>query len=437
METSRIRYSILLSAGIQLALGAFTAHPYDGRVFFTVGYTVAHGNSPYVPADVSSVFGRALFPEAYPGTGYPPPWSLILALSYLLSYNLFPNLILYNIAIKTAIVAGNLLLAVLVGRIVLFDTSNAALAENATRFMLFNPYVIYTTAIWGQFDTLSALLMLFAISELTRGKRRLSAMALGGAIALKLIPIVLLPLMILREKKHGTCLHALKYSVCVAAVVGFSFVPFLLGWSINPIIDNWNVHFVRIGGFSPMNLLIPFGISSPANELSFLGYLWLPSLILIYYLLLRRPAIRSSDVVLSALAIMLGVSLTRSWVSEQNLNFVLPLVLLASISQGWPRKWVTATWVLPLLFTLFHSSPLGMLFLVVPQQLIDHVHVQLQLMFHVVSLDMFQPDVGSIGRILTTIAWLIVGLMLLRKSIRSIGAPSRTGRPDPALRNCV
>lgn len=437
METSRIRHSILLSAGIQLALGAFTAHPYDGRVFFTVGYSVAHGNSPYVPVDASGVFGRALFPEAYPGIGYPPPWSLILALSYLLSYNLLPNLILYNIAIKIPIIAGNLLLAVLVGRIVLSDTSNAALAENATRFMLFNPYVIYTTAIWGQFDTLSALLMLFAISEMTRGKRHLSATALGGSIALKLIPIVLLPLMILREKKYGTCLRALQYSACVATVLGFSSVPFLFGWSIDPIVENWNVHFVRIGAFSPMNLLIPFGLASPANELSFLGYLWLPSLILIYYLLLRRPAIRSSDLVLSALAIVLGVSLTRSWVSEQNLNFVLPLVLLASTSQGWPRRWVTATWVLPLVFTLFHSSPLGMLFLVVPQQLIDHVHFQLQSLLPAASLGMLQLDFGSTARILTTVAWIIVGLMLLRKSIRGVGAPSRGGESDSALPNCL
>jgi len=437
VETSRIRYSILLSAGIQLALGAFTVHPYDGRVFFTVGYSVAHGNSPYVPADVSGVFGQTLFPEAYPGIGYPPPWSLVLALSYLLSYNLFPNIILYNIAIKTPIIAGNLLLALLVGRIVLSDTSNAALSDNATRFMLFNPYVIYTTAIWGQFDTLSVLLMLYAVFELTRGKRRLSAVALGGAIALKLIPVVLLPLLVLYERKRGSWFRALQYFVCVMAVVGFSFAPFLFGWSINPIIENWNVHFVRVGAFSPMNLLIPFGISSATNELALLGYLWIPSLALIYYLLLKRSVIKSSDVLLAALAVMLGLSLTRSWVSEQNLNFVLPLVLLASISQGWSRKWVTATWVLPLIFTIFHSSPLGMLFLAVPQQLIDHVHAQLQLLLHALPLDTLQPDIGSAARILITLLWLFVGLTLLRKSLRGVGSSTRAGTADLVLQNCA
>ncbi len=437
METSRIRYSILLSASIQLALGAFTAHPYDGRVFFTVGYSVAHGNSPYIPTDVSGVFGRTLFQDAYPGIGYPPPWSLVLALAYLLSYNLFPNMILYNIAIKTSIIAGNTLLALLIGRMVLSETSNAAMSDKATRFMLFNPYVIYTTAIWGQFDTLSVLLMLYAVFALTRGNRRISALALGGAIALKLIPIVLVPLLILQERKRGSWFRALQYFVCVAAVVGFSFAPFLLGWSINPIVENWNVHFVRIGAFSPLSLLIPFGISGATNGLSLLGYLWIPFVALTYYLLLRRPLIKSSDLLLSALAVMLALSLSRSWVSEQNLNFVLPLVLLASISRGWSRKWVTATWLLPLIFTIFHSSPLGMLFLVVPQQLIDHVHAQLQLLSRAFSPDTLQLDIGNVARTLTTLAWLIVGLTLLRKSIRDLRSSTRAETSDPALQNCT
>jgi hypothetical protein len=437
VETSRIRYSILLSAGIQLILGAFTLHPYDGRIFFTVGYSVAHGNSPYVPTDVSGVFGHALFPEVYPGIGYPPPWGLMLGLSYLLSYNLFPSVILYDLAIKVPIVIGNILLALLVGRIVRSETSNSTLSKNAIGFMLFNPYVIYTTSIWGQFDTLSMLLMLFAIFALTQGKQRLSAAALGGAIALKLIPIVLLPLLVHYVRKHDGWHRAFLYFVCAAGVVGVSFLPFLLGWSINPIVDNWNVHFVRIGAFSPMNLLIPFGIASSTNELSFLGYLWVPSLALIYYLLSRSRIVKPSDLVLSALAVTLGLSLTRSWVSEQNLNFVLPLVLLASISQGWSRRWVTATWMLPLAFTVFNSSPLGMLFLVVPQQLIDQIHVHLQLLLHAVSLDMFQ--LAGVARTLTTIAWLIVGLALLRKSIHHVRLSSRTVTvtSDSTLQNCT
>jgi hypothetical protein len=154
---SRTSYLILLSAGLQLAVGAFTAHPYDGRVFMASGYLVAHGHSPYVPTSVSEIFGSSLFPDPVPGIGYPPPWSLVLALSYLVSYNVIPNLILYNLAIKVPIVFGNILLALLVGKMIYGATSSAAKSENGIRFMLFNPFVIYTTAIWGQFDSSSRL----------------------------------------------------------------------------------------------------------------------------------------------------------------------------------------------------------------------------------------------------------------------------------------
>lgn len=424
METSRIRYSILLSAGIQVALGAFTAHPYDGRVFLTVGYAVAHGSSPYVPTDVSGVFGSTLFPEAYPGIGYPPPWGLVLALAYLVSYNLFPSVILYNIAIKVPIVVGNILLALLTGRMVLFETSNSTLSNNATCFMLFNPYVIYTTAIWGQFDTLSVLLMMFAILALIQGKWRLSAVALGGAIALKLVPVVLLPLLIFYARRREGWFRAFEYSAYVAGVVGFSFFPFLFGWSARPIIDNWNVHFARIGAFSPMNLLIPLGITAPTNELSFLGWLWVPSLALVYYMLFAKTTTKPSDLALSALSVMLGFFLSRSWVSEPNLNFALPLVLLATIERAWQPRWVTATWALPLVFSLFQSSPHAMLFLVAPEPAFPAA--LFETIFHV----------ASIGRILITLVWLVIGLGLLRKSIRHIGDSVRPRKSDPTPSDC-
>jgi hypothetical protein len=425
VEISRIRYSILLSAAIQFALGAFMLHPYDGRVFFTTGYSVAHGNSPYVPADVSNIFGHTLFPETYPGIGYPPPWGLMLGVSYLLSYNLYPSLILYNIAVKVPIIAGNILLALLVGRIVRSETSNPAVSKNAIRFMLFNPYVIYTTAIWGQFDTLSTLLMLFAIYELGKGRQRLSAAALGGAIALKLIPVVLLPLLVQHVRTRGGWIRALLYFACTVIVVGVSFAPFLLGWSIKPIVDNWNVHFVRIGAFAPMYLLLILGFSSSTSEFSLLGYLWLPALAFVYCLVAKRRAVKSSDLMVSALAIVLGLVLTRSWVSEQNMNFVLPLVVLASVTLGWSRKWVTATWLLPLLFALLHSSPLGMFFLVTPKQFTDLIQVQLNSLLVSASFGILQPDIFETALTAIITVWVIVGIVLLRKSICAVKRSSQ------------
>lgn len=413
MKTSRIRYSILLSAGIQLALGAFTGHPYDERVFLTTGYLIAHGYSPYVPTDVSGVFGASIFPTPVPGIGYLPPWGFVLAMSYLLSYNMIHSLLLYNLATKVPIVVGNILLALQVGRMVFSETSEASLSRNATQFMLFNPYVIYTTAIWGQFDTVSVLLMLLSVYLLPRGKIYLSATALGASIAVKLIPIIILPLVMFHvRKRRGGWTSALGYFLVVLGVVGLSLVPFLLGWSLNPIIGNWNVHFVRIGGFSPVNLLLPFGILSATYGLELLGYLWMAALPLVYYLLFRRSIASSMGLMLSTLALMLTFSLTRAWVSEQNLNFVLPLVLIVASAQGWSKRWVTATWLLPLVFTFFNCAPFLMLFLVIPGSSMNAAYALLRA---------FPLDLALIMRASTTLTWLVVGVMLLKRSIVGSG----------------
>jgi uncharacterized membrane protein len=381
------------------------------------GYLVAHGESPYAPTSVSSVFGSSLFPDPVAGIGYPPPWSLVLALSYLASYNIIPNLILYNFAIKIPIVIGNILLALFVGRMTLGATSNSAKSEKATRFMLFNPFVIYTTAIWGQFDTISVLLMLLAIFELSQGRRRLSALALGGAIAFKVIPIVVLPLLMMRLRGRENWFKAFEYLALVAAIVGVSFSPFLAGWSIKPIVDNWNVQFVRVGAFSPMNVLLMLGIGGATNEFSALGFLWLPSLALVYFLI-RKSAVNSTNLLPLVLVVILGFFLTRSWVSEQNLNFVVPLVLLSSVRLNWSKKWITATWSLPLIFAVLHTLPQNMLFLAVPESLIHDIQAQVELLL--------TPEMGGTIRALITLVWLAVGLSLIRKSVRGMALPLRT-----------
>lgn len=411
----KICHAILLSAVFQLAVGTFTAHPYDGRVFLASGYTVAHGQLPYVSSNVSQVFGSSAFPHLVPGIGYPPPWGLILAIAYLASYNLFPNLFVYNLAIKVPVVISNILLALLVGKMVLAESSDDSLSHSATNLVLFNPYVIYTTSVWGQFDTLPAFLMLLSVFWLTRGRRLFSAMALGASISLKLIPAVLFPLLISYEVKHRGWLRALLYSVCVFIVIGLSLAPFQLNWSLGPILNNWDIHFEHVGAFSPMSVLVPPGVNDFPNGLHLLGYLWLPFMILAYCVLSRRSIDTLQDLVLSGLLLIVTLSLSRAWVSEQNLNFVLPLVLLGTIAQGWSLRWFTITWLLPLVFTLLNSSPFLMFFLIVPEQALQTI-----------SPHTYWPEIMYYGRILITTAWLAIGLTLLKKSMDALSDPHRT-----------
>ncbi len=130
---------------------------------------------------------------------------------------------------------------------------------------------------------------------------------------------------------------------------------------------------------------------------------------------------------------MLALSLTRSWVSEQNLNFVLPLVLLCSTIVQWPMKWVTATWILPFVFSLFHSPPSGMLFLVMSKQFIDMIELNVSSVLMTTTYGFLTQDnyAALLDMILT--AWIMVGIALLMKSIRGI-SPGSSG---PAVRISV
>ncbi len=382
-------------------------------MFLVAGYSVAHGNSPYEWTDVSSVFGNTAFPEPISGIGYPPPWGLILALSYLTSYGLFPNLIFYNLVMMVPVGSINLLLSLLIVRIVLLQTSDAGLSERSIKFMLFNPYVIYTTAVWGQFDTLPTLMMLLAVIELAEDRRWHSAIALGTSVALKLIPIVLLPLAVMYEKKNGGRSHAIQYLLCVVVVMGFSLTPFVLGWSIQPIIQNWNVHFVQLGAFSPMSLLHLLGVHEGSNELRYLGLFWLVPLTLLYCFLSRRVIVSLPDLIFSTLALLLCFFLGRTWVSEQNLNFILPFVVFGAMTGKWAWKWVTMTWLLPLFFTFFNMSPLLMLFLVVPEPTL-----------RALSPHTVFSGVVETARICTTAIWLVIGLAVLKRSIGGLSKPA-------------
>ena len=63
---------------------------------------------------------------------------------------------------------------------------------------------------------------------------------------------------------------------------------------------------------------------------------------------------------------MLVFFLTRTWLAEPNVVFVLPLVLILTSLGALDRRALTAVWVIPLVFTLFNASPLQLLWVAFP-----------------------------------------------------------------------
>jgi alpha-1,6-mannosyltransferase len=82
-----------------------------------------------------------------------------------------------------------------------------------------NPVLVTEVAGSGHIDIVGALLLLVSFAALGRRWRTLAAVAFGLAVAVKFLPIVLLPLYWKRVRMHDAAL--------AAAVVGLLYVPFL------------------------------------------------------------------------------------------------------------------------------------------------------------------------------------------------------------------
>jgi hypothetical protein len=343
---------LLLSLCLQGLLAFLFGHAYDMRIFMATGYLAGTGGDPYAARDLSAVFHDPGF-RGITTIGYPPPWALVAGLLYRVVYFPFRSLRLYNLALKAPIIAANFCLAGLAARILEEQGSGAAQARKAWLFLLFNPFLLYTSSAWGQFDTLVALCSLLALWLLHRSRTLAAAILLALAISLKptalpLAAVGLLP----GSGRPWRWLGGLALGF-----LAFVLSPFLaLGWSAAPILRGWNAHFAVAGGMSPLSFFELWrGTYHLPGAMWLVGLAWLPALAVGALTLRRRPAVYT-DLLKAGLALTLLVFLTRAWLSEPNVNLVLPLVLLLVLLGELPPLALTAVWVVPLIFTVLNDS---------------------------------------------------------------------------------
>ena len=165
---------LLSSIVLQLALGLFFGHLYDIRISMATGYLVATGQDPYIAQDLTQIFHNPAF-QGMTSIGYPPPWPLVLGVLYLVTYATTHNLLVYNLAIKLPIIIANICMAYLVKNILENQGLDRTTAHRAWLFLLFNPFLLYFTTAWGQFDSLVALLTLLSLSLVHKQRISISA----------------------------------------------------------------------------------------------------------------------------------------------------------------------------------------------------------------------------------------------------------------------
>jgi hypothetical protein len=358
----------LLAASIllQLALAPLLGHSWDTKIFMATGYLVGTGQTPYLAQNLAAVFHHTGF-GVISSVGYPPPWPLVLGLLYRGVHAVTANLIVYNVAIKLPLICADIALAYLVAAMLTSVGAESATARRAWVFLLFNPFLLYVSAAWGQIDVLVALLAVAALAALNGRRVAGSAVLLALTVCFKPIaaPIALVALVYLLGRSRG---QAARYAaVFVVAVLAFYVAPFFaFGWSRAPFLLRLNDHFVMNGTMSLTTVARLF--RDPllmTGRWWLLGLLWIPALA-VGVVALRRGVGGFDDLVKKSTALVLIFFLTRTWLSEPNIVLVVPLALILTSLGELDRRALTALWVIPLAFTVFNASPLQLLWVAFP-----------------------------------------------------------------------
>lgn len=357
----------ILSVCVQFPLAVFLGHYYDQTIFLQTGYTVASGYNPYQPHNI------AVFPNPYLNgesniIGYPPTWTFLLGLIYQLTYASTQNLFLYNFATKIPIIASNIALAYATKTVMKKQGMPPKLVQFAWLFLLFNPYTLLTTAAWGEFDTTVALLSVIGLYLLSKGKTAQSALMLAVGFVLKPISLPLLGLPLLYYAKKSIRKTAVALLAIVVVVGCLWFLPFYLaGWNAPTSEGQVTSYFQMAGGMTPFNLIDVFWHTATLpSELWFLGYLWIPALLLGYIWVIRRSPKTFIQLSMAALVLLLIFFISRTWLSEQNLNMLFPFMLILVGAGMLKSRSVHLVWVVGLVFLVVNLSLLQLLFLVYP-----------------------------------------------------------------------
>jgi hypothetical protein len=359
--------AVVLSVLVQVPLAVFLGHYYDERSFIDTGYLVSAGLNPYIP-HVITVFSNPALIGINPIIGYPPLWPLLLGAIYRLTYNLTPNIFLYNFAIKIPVIAANIALAYATKNIMQNLNTPPKRVRFAWLFLLFNPFTLLTTAAWGEIDTLIALLCVASLYLLSKGEVIKSSILLSLSIVLKPISLPLIGLPLLFSTPNNRRKNTVYIAILVAIVVGLWFLPFnLLGWMAPSSPGQVTAYFKMADSMTLFSLVevVQNTAVLPAG-LEFLGYLWIPALLIGYYLVYRNPPKSLPELTEKATVLLLIFFLTRTWLSEPNLNLLIALALIALASKDLSFRNFHFLWVLPLVFMFFNTAVPQLFFLVDP-----------------------------------------------------------------------
>lgn len=340
---------VLIGLGIRLILAPFFMHAWDIGTILEASQQFLNGENVYRHVTESTYLLRQStgLPFYYHGFAYLPQTLLIFAPLYQLYTLIFPVEHLDLRAVEPVIPYPQIYVFLLLIKIPIILTDVAViylLSKRTLKIGLFyalNPYVLFITAIWGNFDPLVGLFLL--VSYLCFDERRFLSGFLYGLSLIKIYTIVLFPLFLARSLSSrkefmkfllGLSIASLPAIYCLL-VAPNSFLDVLLFQGARPV-NGMNMYYIVS---SVQGMFFQMAIARIAT------FIFAIALLSLTYVVLRERQPMLNSVVMLMLAYMIFAPVTN----EQYLAGLLPLALL---SQRFDRK----LWIFPLLFTAFHAT---------------------------------------------------------------------------------
>ena len=390
---STFRTLILVGLLVRLALCFWTGHPWDFEVFIRVGYYVANGSSLFGIFPSESYYNKGLGQPIFPyvtGLGYFPAWGLYTALAYKI-YNLFPiSPFFYYFMLKLAPILGDLASTYLIYSLTLIATGDTQRARLSSLAFFLCPFVIIISSVWGMFDSIPLAFTFASTMLLLADKPYWSGFCLGMGIYIKIVPIIYLPIHFLYLNSKKGMKDAFTYMLTALTV------PFIL--TMIPLIYfRWETSKAAITIFSQtqktgevltywnlgvlLNALFPQNFSAETlNEIfSFplVRYLWILGLVvgyLLYHKLQKDlpndfSGFYSLDPLLKGyLSTTIGFLLTRTFIPEQFVIYLAPLIIVQAKSPKSKNMWGWRhVWILALTFAFANLYPFAFAYLVNPE----------------------------------------------------------------------
>lgn len=341
---------VLIGLGIRLILAPFFMHAWDLGTTLEASRQFLNGQDVYryVAERTYILRHNTGLPLYYHGFTYLPQTLLIFAPFYQLYTLIFPienTLDLH--ANEPAILYPQIYVFLLLIKIPVILADVAVIYLLSKRepktglFYALNPYVIFVTAVWGNFDPLVGLFLL--TSYLCFTERRGLSGFLYGLSLIKIYTIVLLPFFIARSlfSRREFTKFILGLSIASLPVVWYLFV------APNSFLDAMLFQGARpVNGMNMYHAVLNVpGILFQTAITRIATLIFLTALLSLTYMVLRKRLPTLNSLVMLMLAFLIFAPVTN----EQYLAALVPLALL---SQRFDRKLC----IFPLLFVAFNAT---------------------------------------------------------------------------------